>query len=88
LKSVEEAQQHAELTSHSNFSESTEAVLTLLCSTCGKPCRSQTVSLRPMCCSNFRDLYFYGLDLVWCGDLASFTGLIWSGAVILPVLRA
>ncbi|KAJ4790962.1 UBX domain-containing protein 1 [Rhynchospora pubera] len=42
LKSVEEAQQHAELTSHSNFSESTEAVLTLVCSTCGKPCRSQT----------------------------------------------
>ncbi|XP_078156362.1 ubiquitin-associated (UBA)/TS-N domain-containing protein [Carex rostrata] len=42
LKSVEEAQQHAELTSHSNFSESTEAVLSLVCSTCGKPCRSQT----------------------------------------------
>ncbi|KAI6695811.1 hypothetical protein NL676_023521 [Syzygium grande] len=42
LKSVEEAQGHAELTSHSNFSESTEAVLNLVCSTCGKPCRSKT----------------------------------------------
>ncbi|XVF37986.1 hypothetical protein REPUB_Repub20aG0058700 [Reevesia pubescens] len=29
LKSVEEAQEHAELNSHSNFSESTEAVLNL-----------------------------------------------------------
>ncbi|XP_060671892.1 uncharacterized protein LOC107422507 isoform X2 [Ziziphus jujuba] len=44
LKSVEEAQEHAELTSHSNFSESTEAVLNLVCSTCGKPCRSKTES--------------------------------------------
>ncbi|CAL2224715.1 unnamed protein product [Prunus armeniaca] len=43
LKSVEEAQEHAELTSHSNFSESTEAVLNLVCSSCGKPCRSKTV---------------------------------------------
>lgn len=42
LKSVQEAQEHAELTSHSNFSESTEAVLNLVCSTCGKPCRSKT----------------------------------------------
>ncbi|CAI0437033.1 unnamed protein product [Linum tenue] len=42
LKSVEEAQEHAELTSHSNFSESTEAVLNLVCSACGKPCRSKT----------------------------------------------
>ncbi|KAI4372826.1 hypothetical protein MLD38_011010 [Melastoma candidum] len=42
LKSVEEAQEHAELTSHSNFSESTEAVLNLVCSSCGKPCRSKT----------------------------------------------
>ncbi|PPS09149.1 hypothetical protein GOBAR_AA11501 [Gossypium barbadense] len=41
LKSVEEAQEHAELTSHSNFSESTEAVLNLVCSSCGKPCRSK-----------------------------------------------
>ncbi|CAN1334447.1 UBX domain-containing protein 1 [Linum perenne] len=42
LKSVEEAQEHAELTSHSNFSESTEAVLNLVCTACGKPCRSKT----------------------------------------------
>ncbi|PIN11745.1 putative ubiquitin regulatory protein [Handroanthus impetiginosus] len=44
LKSVEEAQEHAELTKHSNFSESTEAVLNLVCSDCGKPCRSKTES--------------------------------------------
>ncbi|KAJ6949097.1 UBX domain-containing protein 1-like [Populus alba x Populus x berolinensis] len=44
LKSVQEAQDHAELTSHSNFSESTEAVLNLVCATCGKPCRSKIES--------------------------------------------
>ncbi|KAF3783444.1 UBX domain-containing protein 1-A [Nymphaea thermarum] len=44
LRSVEEAQEHAELTSHSNFEESTEAVLNLVCSACGKPCRSKTES--------------------------------------------
>lgn len=44
LKSVEEAQEHAELTSHSNFSESTEAVLNLICTICSKPCRSKTES--------------------------------------------
>ncbi|XP_075512102.1 uncharacterized protein LOC142547615 [Primulina tabacum] len=44
LKSVEEAQEHAELTKHTNFSESTEAVLNLVCSACGKPCRSKTDS--------------------------------------------
>ncbi|PKI57597.1 vicilin-like seed storage protein At2g18540 [Punica granatum] len=44
LKSVEEAQEHAELTSHSNFAESTEAVLNLICTACGKPCRSKTES--------------------------------------------
>lgn len=44
LKSVEEAQEHAELTSHSNFAESTEPVLNLVCSSCGKPCRSKTES--------------------------------------------
>ncbi|XP_021909009.1 uncharacterized protein LOC110823047 [Carica papaya] len=44
LKSVEEAREHAELTSHSNFSESTEAVLNLVCAVCGKPCRSKTES--------------------------------------------
>ncbi|KAL6503578.1 hypothetical protein OROGR_025501 [Orobanche gracilis] len=42
LKSVEEAQEHAELTKHTNFVESTEAVLNLVCSDCGKPCRSRT----------------------------------------------
>lgn len=45
LKSVEEAQEHAELTSHSNFAESTEAVLNLVCTTCSKPCRSKTVRI-------------------------------------------
>lgn len=44
LKSVEEAQEHAELTKHTNFTESTEPVLNLICSTCGKPCRSKTVT--------------------------------------------
>ncbi|KAG6742688.1 hypothetical protein POTOM_053610 [Populus tomentosa] len=44
LRSVQEAQDHAELTSHSNFSESTEAVLNLVCATCDKPCRSKTES--------------------------------------------
>ncbi|KAI6674240.1 hypothetical protein NL676_002146 [Syzygium grande] len=39
LKFVEEAQGHIELTSHSNFSKSTEAVLNLVCSSCEKPCR-------------------------------------------------
>ncbi|KAJ4846023.1 hypothetical protein Tsubulata_002538, partial [Turnera subulata] len=41
---VEEAQDHAELTSHTNFAESTEAVLNLVCTTCGKPCRCKTES--------------------------------------------
>ncbi|XP_061355481.1 uncharacterized protein LOC133300012 [Gastrolobium bilobum] len=44
LRSVEEAQEHAELTSHSNFSESTEPVLNLVCTVCAKPCRSKTES--------------------------------------------
>lgn len=44
LKSVEEAQEHADLTKHSNFEESTEPVLNLRCSDCGKPCRSKTES--------------------------------------------
>ncbi|XP_049398379.1 uncharacterized protein LOC125862372 [Solanum stenotomum] len=44
FKSVEEAQEHAEVTSHANFSESTEAVLNLVCTACGKPCRSKTES--------------------------------------------
>ncbi|KAI4976729.1 hypothetical protein ZWY2020_050336 [Hordeum vulgare] len=37
---------HAEATSHTNFAESTEAVLNLVCADCGKPCRSQTVRSR------------------------------------------
>lgn len=44
MKSVEEAQEHAELTKHANFIESTEPVLNLICTTCGKPCRSKTES--------------------------------------------
>lgn len=44
LKSVEEAQEHAELTKHTNFSESTEPILNLVCTSCGKPCRSKTES--------------------------------------------
>ncbi|KAK1256799.1 hypothetical protein QJS04_geneDACA024762 [Acorus gramineus] len=44
LRTVEEAQEHAELTNHSNFVESTEAVLNLICASCAKPCRSKTES--------------------------------------------
>ncbi|CAK9136541.1 unnamed protein product [Ilex paraguariensis] len=44
LKSVEEAQEHADLTTHINFMESTEAVLNLVCVACGKPCRSKIES--------------------------------------------
>ncbi|XP_020206127.1 UBX domain-containing protein 1 [Cajanus cajan] len=44
LRTVEEAQEHAELTSHSNFSECTEPVLNLVCTACSKPCRSKTES--------------------------------------------
>ena len=35
LRSVEEAQAHAEVTNHANFVESTEAVLNLVCSDYG-----------------------------------------------------
>jgi len=42
LRSGAEAQEHGEVTGHSQFSESTEAVLNLTCVECGKPCRSQT----------------------------------------------
>ncbi|GMP99721.1 hypothetical protein CsSME_00047083 [Camellia sinensis var. sinensis] len=44
LRSVKEAQEHAELTKHSNFFEPIEPVLNLLCSSCLKPCRSKTES--------------------------------------------
>jgi DNA-directed RNA polymerase subunit RPC12/RpoP len=47
LRSVEEAQAHTEVTNHANFVESTEAVLNLVCSDCGKPCLSQTVRSSP-----------------------------------------
>ncbi|EFJ22008.1 hypothetical protein SELMODRAFT_443383 [Selaginella moellendorffii] len=42
LRTVEEAQEHAEISGHANFVESTQAVLNLVCTACGKPCRSQT----------------------------------------------
>lgn len=42
LRSAKEAQDHAEISGHTNFSESTEAVLNLVCTVCGKPCRSKT----------------------------------------------
>ncbi|KAH7316226.1 hypothetical protein KP509_21G083900 [Ceratopteris richardii] len=42
LRSVQEAQEHAELTGHTDFSESTEPVLNLVCRSCGKPCRTKT----------------------------------------------
>ncbi|KAJ4972607.1 hypothetical protein NE237_005781 [Protea cynaroides] len=45
LKSVEEAQGHAEFTSHSNFAESMEAVLNHVCNSCGNPCRSRIADL-------------------------------------------
>ncbi|KAH9558842.1 hypothetical protein CY35_06G029100 [Sphagnum magellanicum] len=41
FRSVEEAQEHAELTKHADFEESTVPVLNLVCVTCGKPCRTQ-----------------------------------------------
>lgn len=67
LKSVQEAQDHAELTSHSNFSESTEPVLNLVCSICGKPCRSKTVrSIFAFSCKIFSlILNFFKLDLIY-----------------------
>ncbi|KAL0052845.1 hypothetical protein WJX82_008485 [Trebouxia sp. C0006] len=42
LKSVKEAQEHGEVTGHSQFEESTEPVLNLQCTACNKPCRTQT----------------------------------------------
>ena len=42
LRFVAEAQSHGEATGHSDFAESTEAVLNLTCVACGKPCRSET----------------------------------------------
>jgi hypothetical protein len=42
LRNLKEAQDHGEITGHLNFSESEEAVLTLVCVECRKPCRSAT----------------------------------------------
>jgi UBX domain-containing protein 1/4 len=42
LRSVKEAQDHADATGHTNFEESVEAVKRLICSDCGKVCRTQT----------------------------------------------
>lgn len=50
LRSVEEAQAHAEATYHTNFTESTEAVFNLFCADRGT-CRSQT--LRSHCYPGF-----------------------------------
>ncbi|KAG6544367.1 hypothetical protein Mapa_014201 [Marchantia paleacea] len=44
LRTAEEAKEHADLTGHYNFEESTEPVLNLVCNTCGKPCRTKTES--------------------------------------------
>lgn len=42
LRSVKEAQDHADATGHTNFEESTEAVKKLVCDECGKVCRNDT----------------------------------------------
>ena len=42
LRSVKEAQDHADATGHTNFEESVEAVQRLVCTECGKVCRNQT----------------------------------------------
>ncbi|XP_059277695.1 uncharacterized protein LOC132031813 [Lycium ferocissimum] len=44
LKSAEEAQQHAKNTCHTNFRESNEAILTLVCTVCRKTCTCKTES--------------------------------------------
>ncbi|GIL81998.1 hypothetical protein Vretimale_1559 [Volvox reticuliferus] len=40
LRNVAEAQNHGELTGHSSFEESTEAIKVMKCVSCGKPCRT------------------------------------------------
>jgi len=42
LRSVKEAQDHADATGHANFEESTEAVKKLVCGDCNKICRNDT----------------------------------------------
>jgi len=41
LKSVKAATEHAELTGHADFAESTAPVVTMKCRACGKPCDSK-----------------------------------------------
>eukprot|EP00798_Chlamydomonas_sp_ICE-L_P018532 gene18531-25038_t len=41
LASVKEAQDHAEVSGHSNFEETTEAIKIVMCTSCGKPCRTE-----------------------------------------------
>eukprot|EP00667_Euglena_gracilis_P016680 EG_transcript_17494 len=41
LKSMRAAKEHAELTGHSDFAESTTPVITMKCVACGKPCDSK-----------------------------------------------
>ena len=73
LKSVEKAQEHAEITSHhSNFAESTEAVLNLVCTTCCKPCRSRTVLIFDSLTKSF--LYEFESDFI--GGCYKLLGLI------------
>lgn len=42
FKTAAEVQAHAEETFHTNFEESTEAIVQLVCTACGKPCRTET----------------------------------------------
>jgi transcription initiation factor TFIIIB Brf1 subunit/transcription initiation factor TFIIB len=42
LRSVKEAQDHADATGHTNFEESVEAVKRLVCTDCGKVCKTKT----------------------------------------------
>jgi hypothetical protein len=41
LRSVKDAQEHADATGHSNFAESEAAVLQIVCKECGKACKSE-----------------------------------------------
>ena len=41
LRNVAEAQNHNELTGHSQFEESTEQLVLKVCKTCGKPARTE-----------------------------------------------
>jgi hypothetical protein len=50
LRNVAEAQNHGEVTGHSKFSETTEVIRVMKCTSCGKPCRSV---LRPQWARHF-----------------------------------